>query len=137
MASLAQITSGIVTKFPYGYKKVPVALTGTADVLVANKTYDAFITTAAIDAMTLPLPKAGQYGIVPGLQANVTESGGDDDEILIVATTAFAHTLTTPANGLNKTLHIATFAAAVGNYIRLKAFNGTWYVLDSKGITLS
>jgi hypothetical protein len=82
----------------------------------------AFLTKAGIDVMTLALPVAGT----------------DDGKILrIVAATAFAHTVTTPANGFNGASHIATFAAAIGNNIVLQAQNGTWIVLSSVGVTLS
>lgn len=75
----------------------------------------AMITAAGIAACTLALPIAGT----------------DDGKILtIISTTANAHTVTTPAGGLNKTLHIGTFAATVGAYMLLVAFSGTWYCMN-------
>jgi hypothetical protein len=78
------------------------------------------LTAAGVVTATLPLPIAGPPGV------------GDDGKIIcFISTTANAHTVTTPAGGLNKTLHIATFAAAVGAYMWLVAFGGSWYVLNS------
>jgi hypothetical protein len=78
-------------------------------------------------AMTLAAPVAGSR-----------ESGGDDGKKLhIVAGTAQAHTVTTPANKINGNKLTATFAAAVGNGIELVANNGVWMVRSSVGITLS
>jgi hypothetical protein len=74
------------------------------------------LSAAGVATCTLALPVAGV----------------DDGKVMcIVSTTANAHTVTTPATGLNKTLHIATFAAAVGAYLWLVAIAGTWYVLNS------
>lgn len=85
--------------------------------------------------MTLPLPKAGVY--FPSVPGSLGDPQDDGKELMVVSTTAFAHTITTPAGGINKTLHIATFGAAVGNWVQLKAFGGTWYVVGSLGVTLS
>ena len=86
-----------------------------------------FIATAGVDATTLATPVAG-----------APSAGGNDGlEITIVSTTANAHTVTTAANKINGSKHIATFAAAVGNFITFVAYNGVWYVLASTGITLS
>lgn len=85
------------------------------------------ITAGKATAFTLAAPIAGP-------QAN----GGQDGQILrITSATAFAHTVTTPANALNGAKHIATFAGAVGNGIELHAYNGQWIVFMNNGITLS
>lgn len=82
----------------------------------------AVITKAGIAVMTLASPVAGT----------------DDGKVLrIVSTSAFAHTVTTPALGINTTLHIATFAANVGSAIELVAYAGTWMMFNQIGITLS
>lgn len=83
-------------------------------------------------AMTIPAPTVGPMSGVPP-QLN----GDDMKTLLIFSTTAFAHTVTAPANAFNGSLHIATWAAAVGNYIRFFAYNGIWYSLDSRGVTLT
>jgi hypothetical protein len=81
-----------------------------------------FITKAGVAAMTLALPIAGT---------------NDGVSLSIVSTTANAHTVTTPATGLNGALHIATFAANIGSALELVAYNGSWYTKSNIGITLT
>jgi hypothetical protein len=82
------------------------------------------ITAGIIDAISLALPIAGQ-----GFQ--------DGRIIRIVNTTAFAHVITTPANGINGGSHILTFGGAAGNSVVLEAYNASWYVLSLNGVTVS
>jgi hypothetical protein len=83
------------------------------------------ITGTAAEAISLALPVAGQ-------------AGQDGRIIRIISDTAFAHVVTTPANGVNGTLHILTFAGAVGNSITLEAYNGTWLQVGANfGVTVS
>lgn len=105
------------------------ALTGGAGSLNGKVpiTGTVFVTTAGVDAMTLANPVAGP-----------PSAGGNDGlELTVMATTAQAHTVTTATNKINGSKHIATFAAAVGNFITFVAFQGVWYVTASLGITLS
>jgi len=83
---------------------------------------DVMITKAGVAVMTLALPTAGV---------------DDGKRMRITSTTAFAHTVTTPANGFNGATHIATFAAAAGNNVLLEAQGGTWLVIENTGVTLS
>jgi hypothetical protein len=69
------------------------------------------IGSAGALAMTLAAPTALQ----------------DGTEIFISAETAHAHTVTTPANGINGTKHVVTFSAQ-GDGIVLEALNGIWNV---------
>jgi len=79
-------------------------------------------------AITLPLPIAGQP----------SAGGQDGQEMTVIAADAYAYTVTTPANGINGTKHIATWAAAVGNSVKLVAYNGVWLTDDPpNGVTLS
>jgi hypothetical protein len=134
MGALATLGLGVSTHLPYGIDMGIWAAVGTADALPV-RTGNVFVTGAAIDAMTLATPVAG-YGY--GLIAEGLGEPKDDGKILLVYSTgAYAHTITTAANKINGSKHIATFAGAVGDYIRLIAYNGIWYVLDSNGITLS
>jgi hypothetical protein len=87
------------------------------------------ITKGTAAALTLPAPVAGL--------ASAGTPGNDYQRLTIISTTAAAHTVTTPASGINGTLHIATFAAAVGNAVVLVAFNGSWYTEQTKGVTIS
>ena len=74
---------------------------------------------ASAQAYTLAAPTAAQNGLV--MQFTVV--------------TAHAHTITTPANKINGTLHVATFAA-VGDFLTLKASGTVWYVVNNNS-TLS
>jgi hypothetical protein len=85
------------------------------------------ITDASAAALTMAAPIAG-----------APSAGGQDGmTISFISTTAAAHTVTTPANKINGSLHIATFAAAIGNAITFRAFNGIWYSTTNVGVTLS
>jgi hypothetical protein len=136
MSFLGQPLLGVPTKFPYGVHKLPVVAPGATDALPVTDA-DIFVTTAGVNAMTLGTPKAGVYPAGTAVMQALGAPGNDGDVLLVYSTTAQAHTITTAAGKINGTLHIATFAAAVGNYVRFYAFNGIWYVLDSKGVTLS
>jgi hypothetical protein len=83
---------------------IPVA-TGTAG-----------IGSAAALAMTLASPTALQDGTT----------------IFVTAETAHAHTVTTPANGINGSKHIVTFAAE-GDGVELEALGGVWNVRSLVG----
>jgi hypothetical protein len=70
-------------------------------------------------AMTLAAPASG-----------LQSAGGDDGRLLrILSTTAFAHTVTTPANAIAPSHHVITFSAAAGEWIELVADGGLWYPL--------
>lgn len=85
------------------------------------------ITVAGVGVMTLPVPVAGP----------VSGGGQDGSTLVIVDTTGHAHTVTTPANGINGTLHIATFGGTVGQAVEFKAYNGKWYAALLNGVTIS
>lgn len=115
MGGRTQALEGQVVAGPLSLGPIQVAALVGANVVNPVPSLVA-VTAAGIATMTLALPVAGV----------------DDGKIVcVVSTTANAHTLTTPANGLNKTLHIATFAPTVGAYVWLVAYQGTWYVLCS------
>ncbi len=78
-------------------------------------------------AMTLAAPTAG-----------LPSAGGDDGrELIILSTTAHAHTVTTPANKINSADDTITFSGTLPNYQVLVANNGIWQTLGSAGVTLS
>lgn len=65
-------------------------------------------------------------------------AGTDDGKTLtVLSTVAQANTITTPAAAINGTLHIATFTAAIGNWITFIAYNGIWYVVGNLNATLT
>lgn len=78
----------------------------------------AFLKTGGASAMTLAQP-------LPGAQ----DAGGNDGALLeVIALDAEAYTITTAADGINGTGDTLTASAAVGDTVRLVAFNGTWYI---------
>lgn len=89
---------------------------------IAQKSGVVTISKAGVAAMTLAAPTSG---------------ADDGKELKIISLTAFAHTVVGAvgySGGSNKT---ATFAAAIGNLLRLIALGGVWYQLPSTGITIS
>jgi hypothetical protein len=134
MGALATLGLGVSTRLPYGIDMGIWAAAGLTDAIPV-RTGNIAVTGAAIDAMTLATPVAGfGYGLIA---EGLGEPKDDGKILLIFSTGAYAHTLTTAANKINGNKHIATFGGAVGDYIRLIAYNGIWYVLDSNGVTLS
>jgi hypothetical protein len=107
--------------------KATVSVAASGAIAVTQGTV--FITDATAAALTLAAPVAGL--------ASAGTPGNDGQRLTLISTTAAAHTVTTPASGINGTLHIATFAAAVGNSVELQAFGGSWYTVNVKGVTIS
>jgi hypothetical protein len=104
---------------------IPPQQIASADGAINLKHGDVFITKGSAAALTLANPVAGT----------------DDGKILrIVSTTAFAHTVSNAAgagfNGGGAASDVATFGAAKGNVLTVKAYQGVWYVTGSIGITL-
>lgn len=48
-----------------------------------------------------------------------------------------AHTVTTPANGVNGANHVLTFGGTAFQFCELISYNGTWNVLAVSGVTIS
>jgi hypothetical protein len=89
----------------------------SANGAIGIKEGTAFITKASAAALTLAAPVSG-----------LPSAAGDDGKCLrIIATTAAAHTVTTPANKLNGATHVATFGGAIGDCLELFAYGGVWY----------
>ena len=84
-----------------------------------------FITKGTAAAMTLAAPTATTH---------------DGVEIIIMCTTAAAHTVTATTigfNALDAAGDVCTFTAAVGNYIGVVAYQGEWYVTRNLNGTLA
>ena len=85
--------------------QLPVLYSGSADVLQYPGL--AIINTAGVDAMTLATP-------VIGPQA----TGGDDGKVVtIIDNGGHAHTITTAANKIINSKHVATFGGTIGSSI--------------------
>lgn len=81
-----------------------------------------YITKGSAAAITLAAPLADGY------------------ELEVISTTAFAHTLTQTTPGFNNggtASDVGTFAAAVGNSIKLRSYNGVWWVANNVNVTLA
>lgn len=97
------------------------AYTYSTDGAISIKRGVGFITKGTAAALTLPLPIAGI----------------DDGKILrLVDTVGAAHTVTTPALGLNAVNHIATFGGTIGQVCELQAYNGSWWNKGT-GVTIT
>jgi hypothetical protein len=114
---MALVLTALTASSPTGATQVLAAATAVLPVNGGNF----YITYAGVCAMTLAVPVA------------------DGFTLRIVSLTANAHTITTPASGLNGVSHIATFGATIANALTLKSFGGQWIIaLDEEtGITLS
>ena len=68
-------------------------------------------------------------------------AGVDDGSVLtIVSTTAQAHTVTNASpgfNGAGTSGDVATFGAAIGNAMQVVAYNGNWYTIALRNVTLA
>jgi hypothetical protein len=78
----------------------------------------AVLNTGTAGAMSLVVPPAGAT-------------------LSIVAADANAYVVTTPANAITGSKHIATFAGAVGDYIQFASSAGVWTVVSSNGVILT
>jgi hypothetical protein len=96
-----------------------------ADGAIAVKNGAVVITKAGVCALTLADP------------TNVTDDGC---ELLIIASTAHAHTVSNAAgSGFNAGgagADVATFGGARGDNIMLLAYGGKWHVTNSVNVTL-
>lgn len=115
--------SGAIGNFDLMFGEQIAAANGAITIKEGN----VWLTKAGVAAMTLALPIAGQ-----------PSAGGDDGrELTILDTTGNAHTVTTPASGINGADHIATFGGTAGQVATLVAYNGSWWVTLKSGVTLS
>jgi hypothetical protein len=97
----------------------------SANGAIASTHGTVIITKGSAAALTLAAPVAG-----------APAAGGNDGQLLtIVSTTAFAHTVTTPAStildGTATAKDTYTFAAHAGGSITLLAYNGNWILVGS------
>lgn len=61
----------------------------------------------------------------------------DGQEALFVDETGHAHTITTPATGVNGALHILTFGGTAGQGCHLVSRNSSWWTVSVNGVTAS
>ena len=109
-------------------QEVPVTVASAA-ATIAPGVEQVFLTYAGVTSLTLPSPVAGTPGI--------GSTGQDGATLEITDTTGHAHTITTGANGINGSKHVITFPGTVGTTIKLRAFNGSWWVQMPNGAVLA
>lgn len=118
-SDLASIASGDVTT------DYAVASANGAITIPTRGRKVVFITKGTAAALTLAAPTATTH---------------DGVEILIMSTTAAAHTVTATTIGFNAgdaASDVCTFTAAIGNYISVVAYQGEWYVTSNLNGTLA
>ena len=96
----------------------------TANGALTIQTGTHLLTKAGVLAATLAAPSTAQSGT----------------RMRIVSTTAQAHTITQTTPGFNNAStaqDVATFGGAVGDNITIEAYNGIWYVMGTRNVTLA
>lgn len=98
----------------------------TGDGAITIKSGTVFLTKGSAAAITLAAP---------------TATVDDGKRLLIVSTTAQAHTVTQTTPGINNgstASDVGTFGAAIGNSIELVAYQGAWFTVGTpRGVTLA
>lgn len=101
------------------------ATAAAADGAIAVKTGSVYITKAGIAVLTIADPVAGT---------------DDGCELTVIATTAFAHTVSNAAgSGFNAggaATDVATFGGARGDSMTLEAYQGKWYTRALRNVVL-
>lgn len=109
---------------PAGRQNIAFGAAGAA-LAITLKEGTVTLSGAGVVAATLALPVSGEQS-----------AGGDNGKVLtIIGVSAQAHTVTTPAAGLNAASTTLTYQAAIGNGVQLVAFNGSWMVLNATNDT--
>lgn len=102
-----------------------IAAAYAVDGAISEKEGFVMLTKVGVNAMTLAGPTAPD----------------DNGKVLrIVATTAFAHTVTNGGSGFNSggaASDVATFGGAIGDNLQLVAYQGVWLVLSKLNVVLA
>jgi hypothetical protein len=91
------------------------------------KEYRWTISSSGMNACTLNPPVSGPQ----------SQQGDDGKSVFVVSNSAFAHTITTPANKIIGSRHLCTFTAGIGNCLELRAYNGLWVPVAMTGVTVT
>lgn len=104
-----------------------MTLTASADAAISIVAYSQtiYITKGSAAALTL---------------ANPTATTHDGARLVIIATTAHAHTVSNAAgagfNGGGGGADVGTFGGAIGDNMVIEAYQGKWYVISLRNVTL-
>lgn len=125
MSSPATVFPGVLTndsiqKLGRGALQL-LSASGAVDPHTANRYV---ITKAGVAALTLAAP---------------TATLDDGCEMDFLSTTANAHTLTATGLFVDGAAHVnvATWSANAGGFLKLRAYQGKWYVLAAFNVTMS
>lgn len=100
-------------------------LTGAADAIPFPGTVQ--LNAGSADACTLATPVAGPQPV-----------GDDGKTIFVYDNSGKAHTITTAANKIINSKHVATFNGTIGSNIMLQAQGGIWVPMGTpSGVTLT
>jgi hypothetical protein len=133
------------TNFPNGIAVGDVVIedTGiTGDVTGEHIPPKQVIDVAGPTAITLKngVVWLARAGAIAAATLAAPTAGDDDNKILhIIATTAFAHTVTITGglSGAGAGADVGTFGGAVGDRLSLVAYNGVWYPLINVNVTFA
>lgn len=105
---------------PYRRPQVYLAVSGAITLLDGI----VYLTKAGVDVMTLAAPPVDMDGAT----------------LLIIATTANAHTVTQTTPGFNSaggSGDVATFGGAIGDNMMITAVGGVWLVISTRNVTIA
>jgi hypothetical protein len=107
------------------YEGRQTVLTGATDPIPFPGTVQ--LNSGSADACTLATPAAGPQPL-----------GDDGKTVTVYDNSGKAHTITTAANKIINSKHVATFNGTVGSNITLQALSGIWVVLGTaNGVALT
>jgi hypothetical protein len=125
----------------YVVSQTPAQVKTLAD--ANNSTVNAVLAMAVNGAVAVPSVNTTIYATKAGVLAmtivDPTVTTHDGLRLTFIATTAQANTLTntTGFGAGGASLDVATFGGAIGDNIVIEAYQGKWYVVSSRNVTLS
>lgn len=117
----------------------PGALTTDAIQKLGGATLAALGASGAVDPHTSNRYVITKAGVAALTLAAPTVGADDGLEIDFLSTTANAHTLTSTGNFVDGAAHVnlATWSANAGGCIKIRAYQGKWYVVRTLNVTMS
>ena len=119
------VTGNLTGTVDGGLLETCLPATADAAIAIPASSRTIAITKAGVCALTLADPTAGTHN---GLR------------LTIIATTAHAHTVSNAAgsgfNGAGAAGDVATFGGAIGDNMVVEAYQGKWYAVSLRNVTL-
>jgi len=128
------ITGYVVSQTPAQVKTLADATVSTANAVLAMSVNGA-VTVPSVNT-TIYATKAGVLAMTI---VDPTATTHDGVRVTFIATTAQANTLTntTGFGAGGSSLDVATWGGAIGDNIVIEAYQGKWYVVSTRNVTLS